>query len=280
MRREDGTATTEQSAAAAVKCADAGASGAGEGAAIRLRNITVSYDRKPAIRGVTLDIPVAQRIAVVGPNGAGKSTLIKAVVGLVPLDAGEIRIHGQPIDRVRERVAYVPQRGAVDWDFPVLVRDVVMMGRYGRLGWFRRPGRRDRDISAGALERMGMTEFADRQIGQLSGGQQQRVFLARALAQEADVLLLDEPFVGVDAATEEAIFALLDVARDEGKTVVVVNHDLSSVRRNFDQALLLNGRVVACGPPEEVMRPDILHRTYGGRLTVLDAADHLVVIDR
>jgi manganese/zinc/iron transport system ATP- binding protein len=248
--------------------------------AIRLRNITVSYDRKPAVRSVSIDIPMARRLAIVGPNGAGKSTLIKAVVGLVALDAGEIRVHGEPIERVRQRVAYVPQRGVVDWDFPVRVRDVVMMGRVGRLGWFRRPGARDRQIAAEALERMGMTEFADRQIGQLSGGQQQRVFLARALAQEADVLLLDEPFVGVDASTEEAIFGLLDEARDEGKTVVVVNHDLSSVSRHFDLVLLLNGRVVACGAPSEVMRPDILQRTYGGRLTVLDTADHLVVIDR
>jgi manganese/zinc/iron transport system ATP- binding protein len=253
---------------------------AGTQPAIRLRNVTVSYDRKPAIRSVSIDIPAAQRIAIVGPNGAGKSTLIKAVVGLAALDAGEISVHGEPIDRVRQRVAYVPQRGTVDWDFPVLVRDVVMMGRFGRLGWFRRPGARDREIVAEALQRMGMTEFAERQIGQLSGGQQQRVFLARALAQEADVLLLDEPFVGVDASTEEVIFGLLDAARDEGRTVVVVNHDLSSVSRHFDLVLLLNGRVVACGPPVEVMRPEILQRTYGGRLTVLDTADHLVVIDQ
>jgi manganese/zinc/iron transport system ATP- binding protein len=248
--------------------------------AVRLRNVTVSYDRKPAIRGVSVDIPRAERVAVVGPNGAGKSTLIKAVVGLVQLDAGEILVHGERIERMRHEVAYVPQRGVIDWDFPVLVRDVVLMGRYGRLGWFRWAGRRDREIAAAALERMGMTDLADRQIGQLSGGQQQRVFLARALAQEADILLLDEPFVGVDAATEEAIFELLDTARDEGKTVVVVNHDLASARRNFDRVLLLNGRVVAYGPPEETMQPEVLQRTYGGRLTVLDAADHLVVIER
>jgi manganese/zinc/iron transport system ATP- binding protein len=248
--------------------------------ALRLRNVTVSYDRKPAIRGVSIDIPTARRIAVVGPNGAGKSTVIKAVVGLVPLDSGEIRVHGEPVDRVRQRVAYVPQRSTVDWDFPVLVRDVVMMGRVGVIGWLRRPSRTDEAIVAGSLERMGMADYAERQIGQLSGGQQQRVFLARALAQEADILLLDEPFVGVDAATEEAIFALLDAAQAEGKTVVVVNHDLSSVRRHFDLVLLLNGRVVAYGPPEEVMRPEVLQRTYSGRLTVLDAADHMVVIDR
>jgi manganese/zinc/iron transport system ATP- binding protein len=255
---------------------DAGASAP----ALRLRNVTVSYDRKPAVRGVSVDIPMATRVAIVGPNGAGKSTVIKAAVGLVPLDSGEIRIHGERVDRVRQRVAYVPQRSTVDWDFPVLVRDVVMMGRYGVLGWLRWPSRSDRAIVDSALERMGMAEFADRQIGQLSGGQQQRVFLARALAQEADILLLDEPFVGVDAATEEAIFGLLDDAQREGKTVVVVNHDLSSVRRHFDLVLLLNGRVVAYGPPDATMRPEILQRTYGGRLTVLDAADHLVVIDR
>jgi manganese/zinc/iron transport system ATP- binding protein len=263
----------------------AGRAGAPDGvlaapAAVRLRNVTVSYDRKPAVRNVSVEIPSACRVAIVGPNGAGKSTVIKAIVGLVPLDSGEIRVHQQPIDRVRQRVAYVPQRGAVDWDFPVLVRDVVMMGRYGRIGWLRRPCRADREMAASALERMGMAELADRQIGQLSGGQQQRVFLARALAQEADVLLLDEPFVGVDASTEEAIFALLDAASAEGRTVVVVNHDLASVRRHFDLVLLLNGRVVAYGPPDEVIRPDILQRTYGGRLTVLDAADHMVVIER
>jgi len=251
-----------------------------ESPAVQLRNVTVSYDRRPAIRGVSVNVPQATRMAIVGPNGAGKSTLIKAVVGMVPLDSGDIRVHGELIDRVRQRVAYVPQRGAVDWDFPVLVRDVVMMGRYGLLGWFRRPGRRDRDQVARALERMGMSDLAERQIGQLSGGQQQRVFLARALAQEADVLLLDEPFVGVDAATEEAIFRLLDAAQAEGKTVVVVNHDLGSVTRNFDLVLLINGRVVAYGPPSEVIQPQLLQRTYGGRLTVLDAADQLVVIDR
>ena len=248
--------------------------------AIELRNVTVSYDRKPAIRSVSVDIPAAERIAVVGPNGAGKSTLIKAVIGLVEMDSGQITIHGEPIERVRQRVAYVPQRGAIDWDFPVLVRDVVLMGRFGRIGWFRRPGAQDRALAAEALERIGMSDFADRQIGQLSGGQQQRVFLARALAQEADVLLLDEPFVGVDAATEEAIFALLESARNEGKTVVVVNHDLGAVSRHFDHVLLLNGRVVAFGPPDDVLQPDTLRRTYGGRLTMLETADQVVVMQR
>jgi manganese/zinc/iron transport system ATP- binding protein len=251
-----------------------------ESPAIELRNVSVSYDRKLAVRGVTLDIPVAERIAVVGPNGAGKSTIVKAIVGLVPLDSGQIRVFGEPIDRTRLRVAYVPQRGAVDWDFPVLVQDVVLMGRYGRIGWLRRPRRADREIAMDALERMGMTSLAERQIGQLSGGQQQRVFLARALAQGADILLLDEPFVGVDASTEEAIFGLLESARDEGKTVVVVNHDLGTVRRHFDRVILLNGRVVAYGSPDEALRPDVLQRTYGGRLTVLDAADSMVVFER
>lgn len=245
--------------------------------AIALRNLTVSYDRKPAIRNVSLDIPAGSQVAVVGPNGAGKSTLIKAVVGLAPIDAGRILVHGLPIGQLRQRVAYVPQRGSVDWDFPVRVRDVALMGRYGRIGWVRRPGRRDREIAESALERMGMSDYANRQIGQLSGGQQQRVFLARALAQEADVLLLDEPFVGVDAATEEAIFDLLATAGEEGRTVVVVNHDLGEVRRQFQQVLLLNGRVVAFGPPEEVMTAQLLRRTYGGRLTVLDTAEHLVM---
>jgi ABC-type Mn2+/Zn2+ transport system ATPase subunit len=243
--------------------------------ALRVRNLTVSYDRKPAVRNVSADVEVAERIAIVGPNGAGKSTLIRAVVGLVHPDSGEILVHGEPLDRVRTRVAYVPQRGAVDWDFPVLVRDVVLMGRYPRLGWFRRPRAADREIAAAALARLGMEDYAARQIGQLSGGQQQRVFLARALAQEADVLLLDEPFVGVDAATEEAIFGLLDEARAERKTVIVVNHDLGAVRRHFDRVMLLNGRLVAYGPPEETLDPELLRATYGGRLTALETADHL-----
>jgi manganese/zinc/iron transport system ATP- binding protein len=243
--------------------------------ALSVRNLTVSYDRKPAVRNVSADVEVTERIAIVGPNGAGKSTFIRAVVGLVALDSGEILVHGQPLERVRTRVAYVPQRGAVDWDFPVLVRDVVLMGRYPRLGWLRRPRPADREIAAAALERLGMAEYAARQIGQLSGGQQQRVFLARAVAQEADLLLLDEPFVGVDAATEEAIFTLLDEARGEGKTVIVVNHDLAAVRRHFDRVMLLNGRLVAFGPPEETLDPALLRATYGGRLTALETADHL-----
>jgi manganese/zinc/iron transport system ATP- binding protein len=248
--------------------------------AISLRNVSVSYERKPAVRNVSLDITVADRVAIVGPNGAGKSTLIKAVVGLVDLDAGRVEVHGHPVARVRDRVAYVPQRGVIDWDFPVVVRDVVLMGRYGRVGWLRRPGRRDREIAAQALERMGMEEFADRQIGELSGGQQQRVFLARALAQEADVLLLDEPFVGVDAATEEAIFGLLDQAHEEGTTVVVVNHDLGTVRRHFDRVVLMNARVVAYGPPEEALDPELVRKTYGGRLTMLETAEQIAWTER
>jgi len=247
--------------------------------ALSIRNLTVSYDRKPAVRNVSADVPVGERVAIVGPNGAGKSTLIRAVVGLVEPDSGEILVHGQPLGRVRTRVAYVPQRGAVDWDFPILVRDVVLMGRYPRLGWLRRPGRQDREMAAAALERLGMQDFAKRQIGQLSGGQQQRVFLARALAQEADLLLLDEPFVGVDAATEEAIFNLLDEAQAEGKTVVVVNHDLAAVRKHFDRVMLLNVRLVAFGTPDETLDSRLLRATYGGRLTALETADHLASTD-
>jgi len=251
-----------------------------EAPAISLRNVSVSYERKPAVRNVSLDITAGDRVAVVGPNGAGKSTLIKAVVGLVDLDAGLIQVHGQPVSRVRARVAYVPQRGVIDWDFPVVVRDVVIMGRYGRVGWFRRPTRTDHEIAAHALERMGMQEFSDRQIGELSGGQQQRVFLARALAQEADVLLLDEPFIGVDASTEKAIFELLDQAHTEGITVVVVNHDLGTVRRHFDRVVLMNARVVAYGPPEEALDPELVRKTYGGRLTMLETAEQIALTER
>ncbi len=241
-------------------------------AIIRLRGVTVSYDQRPVLRSVSLDFPAGQLIGIVGPNGAGKSTLLRAILGLCALDGGSIEIDGAPIERCRQRVAYVPQTEAVDWDFPVTVFDVVLMGRYGRLGWFGRPQESDRDATRDALGLVGMIEYADRHIRQLSGGQQQRVFLARALCQQADILLLDEPFAGVDAATERAIFELIGRLTGEGKTLVVVNHDLSVLKR-FDFVLLLNQQVVAFGPTAEVATDANLGRTYGGRLTLLDQAE-------
>jgi len=241
--------------------------------AIEVRNLTVSYRSRPAIRNVTVQIDPGLLVGLVGPNGAGKSTLLKAVVGLVLPDSGTVRIFGQPIEAVRPQVAYVPQRSEVDWDYPIVVEEVVLMGRYPHLGLLRRPGPEDRQIVRAALRQVGMEAFADRQIGQLSGGQQQRVFLARALAQEASILLLDEPFVGVDAATEETIYALLRRMREEGRTVVVATHDLSRAQTSFDRLLLLNQVLVAYGPPKEVFTPALLQRTYGGRLTLLAVAD-------
>lgn len=237
--------------------------------ALEFHDLTVSYDRKPVLFGVDASIPRQSLCGIIGPNGAGKSTLIKAVMGLLPVQGGWTQVFGGPLDKCRDRVAYVPQRSSVDWDFPVNVMDVVLMGRYGRLGLFRRPRAADRAIAAEALEKVQMSAFATRQISQLSGGQQQRVFLARALAQEADLYLMDEPFTGVDAATESAIVTLLQDIKARGGTIVAVHHDLTTAPSYFDRLLLLNMRLIAAGTTEEVFKPELLQKTYGGRLTVL-----------
>lgn len=223
---------------------------------------------------MSLELPPHEIIGIIGPNGAGKSTLLKAIMGLLPLDTGSVRIFGEPLDAVRQRVAYVPQKEAVDWNFPVSVLDVVLMGRYGRIGWLRRPKQPDRERAMAALEEMEMSDYSGSHISNLSGGQQQRVFLARALAQEAELLLLDEPFVGVDAATEAAIFRLLDRLRATERTVVLVNHDLGVVER-FDRLIMVNQRLVAAGPPAVTFIPKNLQATYGGRLTILQQAEVL-----
>lgn len=240
--------------------------------AISVRGLTVSYGARPVLRSVSFEVPDGRLVGVVGPNGAGKSTLLKAMLGLIEPDGGTIRVHGESVAAHRERLAYVPQTEAVDWDFPVTVADVVLMGRYGRLGWFGRPTKVDKDLAMESLDKVGMTEFRDRPIRRLSGGQQQRVFLARALCQEADILLLDEPFAGVDAATEQAIFRLIETLTARGRTLLVVNHDLSVLDR-FDLVMLLNQQVVAFGPTKSVVNDENLRRTYGGRLTLLDRAD-------
>lgn len=234
-----------------------------------LQGLTVSYDREPVLRQVSLEVGAGRVVGILGPNGAGKSTLLKASLGLLPSDAGRALFFGKALREVRQRVVYVPQRSAVDWDFPVTVEDVVLMGRYGRLGLFGRPSREDRRIAAQSLERLGMQDMARRQIGELSGGQQQRVFLARALAQGGELLFMDEPFVGVDAATEEAIVELLRQIKARGGTVIVVNHDLQTAQRYFDELILLNKSLVAHGPTPEVFTPELLTRAYGGRLTVI-----------
>jgi len=236
---------------------------------IEVTDLTVAYGNKPVLWDIDLHVPAGTLMAIVGPNGAGKTTLIKAVLGLISPAAGQVLIYGRPYAEQRQRVGYVPQRGSVDWDFPTSVLDVVMMGRYGALGWFRRPGRRERELALQALEKVGMQEYAQRQISQLSGGQQQRTFLARALAQDAEVYFMDEPFQGVDATTERAIVTLLKDLRAAGKTVCVVHHDLQTVPEYFDWVTLLNVRRIASGPVEEVFTEENLRLTYGGRVAFL-----------
>ena len=243
-------------------------------APLSIHDLTVAYHRKPVLWDVDLDLPGGQLVGIVGPNGAGKSTLIKAVLNLIPKASGRVLVFGQPYAKVRSRVAYVPQRESVDWDFPVSALDVVTMGRYRRIGWFRPVTRRHKAAALEALDRVGIANLAHRQISQLSGGQQQRTFLARALVQDADLYLMDEPFAAVDAATERAIVALLQELRAAGKTCLVVHHDLQTVAEYFDHVILLNMRVVAHGPTASVFTNENLQRTYGGKLTLLsDAAD-------
>lgn len=243
---------------------------------LEIHDMTVAYHRKPVLWDIDLTVPEGRLIGILGPNGAGKSTLIRAALGLIPLVSGKVEFYGKPYARQRHLVGYVPQRESVDWDFPVTALDVVLMGTYGRLGWCRRPGAAQREEARRCLGQVGMEEYAGRQIRQLSGGQQQRVFLARALAQDARVYFMDEPFAGVDAATEQAIVALLHALREEGKTVLVVHHDLQTVSQYFDYVLLLNMRLVAAGPTETTFVEENLQKTYGGRLTILDEAAEAV----
>ncbi len=237
--------------------------------AIEVTDLTVAYNEKPVLWDVDLAVPPGTLLAIVGPNGAGKTTLIKAILGLIGAAAGQVLIYGRPYIDQRRLVGYVPQRGSVDWDFPTSVLDVVMMGRYGMLGWFKRPGKSERAQALDALEKVGMADYADRQISQLSGGQQQRTFLARALVQDAQVYFMDEPFQGVDATTERAIVALLKELRAAGKTVAVVHHDLQTVPEYFDWVTLLNVRRIASGPVDEVFTEENLRLTYGGRVAFL-----------
>ena len=237
--------------------------------AIEVTDLTVAYQDKPVLWDIDLDVPPGVLLSIVGPNGAGKTTLIKAILGLVRPAAGNVLIYDKPYDSQRRIVGYVPQRGSVDWDFPTNVLDVVMMGRYGALGWVRRPGKKERELAMQALEKVGMEAYTTRQISQLSGGQQQRVFLARALVQDATVYLMDEPFQGVDATTERAIVTLLQELRANGKTVVVVHHDLQTVTDYFDWVMLLNIRRIASGPVDETFTPDNLRETYGGRIAFM-----------
>jgi manganese/zinc/iron transport system ATP- binding protein len=241
-------------------------------APLSIHDMTVAYQRKPVLWDVDLDLPEGKLVGIVGPNGAGKTTLLKACMDLIPKASGRVLIYGRPYHRQRHLVGYVPQRESVDWDFPASALDVTAMGLYGKIGWCRPVTRRYREGALRALERVGLADLAGRQISQLSGGQQQRVFLARALVQDARLYFMDEPFAGVDAATEKAIVAILQDLRAGMKTVLIVHHDLQTVEEYFDWVILLNMRVVAAGPTREVFTRENLHKTYGGKLTLLDQA--------
>lgn len=243
---------------------------------LEIHDLTVSYDQNPVLWNVDLSLPGGKLVGILGPNGAGKSTLIKAIMGLIPPTSGYVRIFDKPLNDVRSRISYVPQRESVDWNFPASVLDVVLMGTYGKLGLFRRPGKKEKDLAQDCLEQVGMTGFVKRQISELSGGQQQRVFIARALAQQADLYLMDEPFAGVDMATETAIFQLLQNMAEAGKTVLVVHHDIHSAMNFFDWVIMLNLHLVASGPKERVMTEELLRKTYGGKLNLLTKVTDLI----
>ncbi|WP_202080326.1 metal ABC transporter ATP-binding protein [Caldalkalibacillus salinus] len=246
--------------------------------AIEVDNLSVSYDRETVFFPSSVSLQKGHVIGILGPNGAGKSTFLKSIMGLIPKDQGKITFFNQKISKFRKKVAYVPQRTDIDWHFPVLVRDVIMMGRYPLQKWYQRNRQEDHDIVQRCLEKVHLTSFADRQIGQLSGGQQQRVFLARALAQEAELFLLDEPFVGVDATTEDIMVEQLKALKAEGKTILVVHHDLSKANQYFDQLLLINQKVIGYGPVDKMFQPEWLQKTYGGQLTMLSQHDQVTVI--
>lgn len=236
--------------------------------AIEVDHLTVSYGPVPALLDISLAIPSGNLVGVIGPNGSGKSTLIKSILGFVKPDYGTVKLFGEDVGRHKGRVAYVPQRGAVDWDFPITVREIALMGRYGHRRWWQDLKQEDFRVADEALKKVRMSEFADRQIGQLSGGQQQRVFMARALAQEADILLLDEPFAGVDAATERAILDVLEETKRHGKTLVVVHHDLATAAEYFDLLVLLKQRLFGFGSPKNVLDPKLLCEVYEGNMRV------------
>lgn len=239
-------------------------------AALDVRGLRVSYGGQPVLEDVTFALQAGQLVGIIGPNGAGKTTLLKSILGLLPTAAGTVLAGGAAIARRGGQVAYVPQRDAINWRFPASVADVVLMGRYGRLGWLRRPGAADRAIALGCLQQVGMEAFAARPIAALSGGQQQRVFVARALAQEPEVLLLDEPISGVDAPTQEAILTILAGLAAQGKTLLITTHDLRCNMEHFDSLLALNRHVIALGPVEQVLTPEVLTRTYGTQVVLAD----------
>jgi len=240
-----------------------------ENSPLVVKQLNMRYHHKPVLTDVSFSIPQGKTIAIVGPNGAGKSTLLKGMMALEPRLSGEVRFFGQPLDKKRLAVAYVPQREESDWDFPINVMDVVLMGRHGQLKFWQRPSQQDKQIAQQALDQVSMLDYKDRQISQLSGGQQQRVFLARALAQKASLYLMDEPFAGVDATTEKAIIELFNHLKSQNKTIVCVHHDLNTVGEYFDWVVLINARLIDAGPVADVLTPENLNKTYGGRLSLL-----------
>ncbi len=247
-----------------------------EKCAIEVHNLTITYGGAPVLWDVDFELPAGQIIGVIGPNGSGKTTLLKTIMGLLEPSSGYVKIFNQDLSKMRERIAYVPQRESVDWDFPASVFDVVMMGRYRKNNLFKRTNKIDVEIVEECIEKVGLTEFRDRQIAQLSGGQQQRVFIARALAQKAEIYLMDEPFVGVDAATENSILNLLEEMRNTGKTVLIIHHDLQTVSDYFDYLVLLNTRLIAKGTPQDVLTKENLTNAYGGQLTLLAKVANLI----
>lgn len=243
---------------------------------VEVHDMIVSYDRKPVLWGIDISLPKNQIISIVGPNGAGKSTLLKAIMGLIEIDSGYVKIFDNSLDNVRKKISYVPQRESVDWDFPASVYDIVMMGRYQFMGLFKRPSKIDKNIVLKCMEKLGIASLKNRQISQLSGGQQQRVFLARALAQEADIYFMDEPFSAIDISTENTIIKLFKEMVKENKTIIVVHHDIYSVKTYFDWTVMLNMRIIASGPTKDVLTSENFKETYGSHLSILTEVGNIV----
>lgn len=236
---------------------------------LEVNNLTVSYSNKVALKDVNFSIERGKLVGIIGPNGSGKSSLMKSVLNLTAKDSGEIKINGEVIEKNRENIAYIPQRTNIDWDFPILVKDTVLLGTFPKLGLFKRPKEKEKKLAADALKKVGMQDFADKQIGELSGGQQQRVFLARSLAQNADIFFMDEPFVGIDINSEEIIINILKELRDQGKTLFVIHHDLTKVEDYFDELILVNKELVAAGAVADVFIPELMERTFNAPLNIL-----------
>lgn len=236
---------------------------------LKVSHLSVSYHGNEVLRDISFSIDTGKLIGIIGPNGAGKSTMIKAMLGLIPKDRGGIEVYGKPISEMRKKIAYVPQRSNIDWDFPIIVKDTVLLGTYPKLGLFHRPKKKDKEWAMECLGKVGMDKYSNNQIGELSGGQQQRVFLARSLAQKAECFFLDEPFVGIDAASEEVIINILKKLRDEGKTVVVVHHDLTKVETYFDELILINKKLIGAGPVDHIFRPELMQMAYQAPLSML-----------